>query len=769
MQHATVSDWQSAIRGAAGHSGKMSRRVTYDAALALLRAGVEGHEETAQAANVSPAVSYFLTTLRSIQLRSLGVHIVDPIVGRLSTIWTHDESPSASSLARAELYAHVWNRIYRRLFHPSATLINAIESGVLPWQWNNIFLPTTCGANNNHDVLFNDPFFRDTKILASNLERIITDCLPASPDPSSRQHVEAAVQSIRNELEKSDFVLKLDRIATRFRDQIIDDEQKKEMFCEYLRECSSGELPPDLEDSMDDKTEKWGIVLDIIQAIQSSILSQPMFCDETGLWVHRSEFSNSPLVNRTSIYIVFGLVKYSLQDKDLYEIVKTQFDSLGKAIDSLIEVSTPIVPERSDLVRSIFDEVRRQGVGVQYHETGLRRWLSVIEKLANEAKHEGHQITYNLGYGSLAYAQAHLHAYEVCPDDLATDNAPIEKIASYIKGFYSIFGKRPDRGLWFDELGRYCGVYESADGRMFEKTMLAKGVQSKHKDTLLFAKIGGVGLVDILDRKNNRISRVKHGKLVDMVRGDIRRKKAIEVLSLRVFPADLVKVADWLVNELIELLQTETHGTSFIISSPISLERNASRDWVIGIEEQAKALTRDFRQLEAPLATKRQLTDYAESGRRPEHLFKFLAELSNLDGGLWLHLSDEGLEVKAAQRFTPLLNQSNIGFRLFDLAKVHGSADAQFLPASPVELFDSRNGLKSLFVATNGGLDLARFAVKKKYVESLSFLDHSGTKTHSLWGMSVTASEPCLCVVISSDGNTYIFHDGRELIGVMDA
>jgi hypothetical protein len=442
-------------------------------------------------------------------------------------------------------------------------------------------------------------------------------------------------------------------------------------------------------------------------------------------------------------------------------------------------------PKDSDLLRSLLKEITNHRGRIRYHEEGLQRWLSALDKLMAGAKHEGYPISYKVGYGSLAYAQTHLHRYEPAPDDLATSEASVERIASYAKGFYSIFGK--SRGLWFDELGRYCGVYENADGRNFEDTVVGGVAQSQHEDTVLFAKIGGVGLIDILNRTTNQIARVKHGKPVDMVRGDGRRKKALKCLVADVVPLELRAITEKLADELMEQLQIGTHGTSFIVSFPEAVVRNGSRSWVSSIETQAKTLIRAFSLLEAPLATLQQLQDYANGHAKLEHVLRFLVELANLDGGLWLELSEaKGLVVKAAQQFIPLLKlpESKVNIsddptqtkkvivRPFDLQMDHSllgdqSPSESSLPDNPLELFGDLNGIKSLFAAINGHIKVDSWE-KKKYINALSFLNHSGTKTHSLWGMSMTAAEPCLCVVISSDGNVYVFHDGREFAGLQD-
>jgi Acetyltransferase (GNAT) family len=431
------------------------------------------------------------------------------------------------------------------------------------------------------------------------------------------------------------------------------------------------------------------------------------------------------------------------------------------------------------LVDSLFDEIRKSAAKVKYHDDGLKRWLFAIDKLAKEAKHEGHPIKYNVGYGSLAYAQAHLHRYEAVPDDFVKHDIPIENITSYIKGFYSIFGNHKSRGLWFDETGQYRGVFESSDDD-FDKASSGRTTRSQHQDTILFAKIDDSGCFDIIQRDGNQIARVKNGEHTNMAEGDNKRRKAMRRLAeSKKIPSEFAVVTKWLVNELVEELQPKTHGTSFVISFEEQELQKPPPLWRSDIEFQVKTLVRHFSQLDAPLADWDQLTEYAtnwdislnqkhngtrQNYTRPSHLFDSLAELANLDGGLWLRLKlnkdkKGGLWVRAAQQFIPLIPMDDKK-RPLDLQMEIKNTDLTENDL-PKEATDNITNLEALFAAINRKFDVTD-PTKKEYITALSFLQHSGTKTHSLWGLSLTAAEPCLCVVLSTDGNVYVFHDGRE-------
>lgn len=803
--------------------GNVDRLMAFTAVQALLRGGVFDiksnsigrlHEDTLEflkTASMPHTVIPFLDAVRNANLRSIGVHIVDPIEGRISTIWAkpkqNGQQVDQQTLAKCELYSTAWNRIYRRLFRPSATLINAIESGVLPWQWTTARLQTsseTTGSTTEirelpDNAAFCDTrrFFEETRDLATHLSRVINSYLRSDADPNNLSHIEEVFQKTWNHLEGEEFTARLRRVSTRFRDAIIDSTEgsprgnSKEIFAEYLRLCSLGsDTFTAIESASSSSTEHWASLLDSIEAIQSSVLSQPEFCDCSGLWLHRIEFTNAPLTNHTSVYIICGLAVDSrlLGNTRLISRITKSLDNLGRALGLILRRTDGSTTGVSSLVELLCKRIKRNGSGVTYHEDGLKRWLSAIDRLAKGARHEGHSITYNVGYGSLAFAQAHLHRYEAVPDELSRDDIAFEKISSYVKGFYSIFGNHKSRGLWFDELGRYRGVFESQDGE-FEKASSSHDARSRHHETILYAKIDGSGCFDVLYKDTNQIARVKNGEPTDMADGDLERRRAIDkLINGKKIPEIFQDVTRWLVNELVEVLQSTTHGTSFVVSFDGAKLNDSG--WRSSIKMQVKTLVKHFSQLDAPLADLQQLKEYAQawtlknSGspgdhsmsrvyRRPAHLFDSLAEYASLDGGLWLKLmmpegngERGGLMVRAAQQFIPLIRMGG-AVQPLDL-QMDADGLEQDDPREtllPDTCLDEVKNLRSLFAAINGRITV-NSKETRKYIEALSLLHHSGTKTHSLWGLSLTAAEPCLCVVLSADGNVYLFHDGREFTGL---
>lgn len=805
----TPEHWIDALRIVTRHKvGKIDRLLVYEAVQALLRGGLEGqslakglpfdilNKSTVDAARDIegvPEVKNFLEKLRTFKLMSIGVHVVDPIIGRVSKIWTSVKSPTPTVLARTELYASVWNRIYRQLFRPSATLINAIESGVLPWKSSGVLLRYRATDSDDSPAWYSQPFFKESSDIAEELRGNITACLPKDSNLTAPRIIEDVYQRAWNKLKDESFPQRLNRVATKFRDELIDKDDIRELFSRYLLRSGTGSLPQVLESNLASNPVAWDKLLDVVHALQSSILSKPEFCDDAGLCIYRIE-SDQKSPNVTSIYFVLGLRQESAFEHNSHAFVQHSLYALHIAIFSLLEGNNAVQADDSTLGNLVFKEINRYRAEpvkdrvthdqLQPDKYGFDRWFCVVEKLMMEAKHEGHPVSYNVGYGSLAYAQSHLYQYELAPKLLSKLPGKSEgkeayemharRISSYVKGFYSIFGNRHDRGLWFNEEGAYCGVFESASGRKFEETKLAKDVRSHHEESVLFAKILGVGVVDILDQAGNQITRVKDGKVVEMGLGDKRREDAMrKLLKAKLIPELFKSISEVLVNKLVEHLQIRTHGTSFILSFPKVEQR--IRNYNAKIEEQTKTLVQALSRLEHPIATFEELSGYTESGSNgtfPDRHLDFLAELANLDGGLWLQVSEEkGLVVKAAQQFVPLIKLGE-SFRPLDLQMnlelLGGEKSCEnHLPKTEVDLFSNLAGLKSFFAAINGRLKIPP-SKRKGYVDALSFLHHSGTKTHSLWGMSLTAEEPCICVVISSDGSVYVFHDGREFTRLND-
>ena len=120
------------------NEGQIDRRPAFYAIQALLRGGIfttqdpigKLHIKSLIKKKLSSSVKTFLKDIYSVKLKSIGIHIVDPIEGRKSSIWMkpdiyEDKKGYELGIQKCELYSNAWNRIYRRLFRPSATLINA--------------------------------------------------------------------------------------------------------------------------------------------------------------------------------------------------------------------------------------------------------------------------------------------------------------------------------------------------------------------------------------------------------------------------------------------------------------------------------------------------------------------------------------------------------------------------------------------------------------------------------------------------------------------
>jgi hypothetical protein len=810
MSYPTTEDWNFVITpGTKSSEMKTGRRQVFDWVHKLFRYGIEmnnpshfdfsnpaeqnniANSEIQQAITSNARVNDFFETLRNAKLQSIGIHNVDPIAGRVSKIWSRVKISRDFDSAKAEVYAIVWNRLYRRVFRPNATLINSIECRVLPWQDKGLFFRTCpCVSHNNSDW-FSQSFFVDTIALASKLKDIIEKFVIFPNNLNGRSNEEEIFQHAWNKLNEENFIPQLNRVANKFVDKIIDDKNARNELFEYLMKSVGGSVPSALQNINKNDPQTWHAALDVIQALQSSILSQPAFCDENGLWMRRYEINTRLCISsNASIYFIFGLAKHSKNVDTLLDLAERTLGELAITISKSPHIKLPTLKSAkpSYFVKSVLQELQKHEVSIklnptkapieyEYYISGPERWLCIVEILMREAKHEGHPITYNFGYGSLAYAQSHLYNYESPPSRLerlpsvfetTTFDEYVLRLVSYIKGFYSIFGNRQDRGLWFNELGEYCGIYESAENKSFEETQISPIIISAHEETVMFGKINGDGFIDILDHSKNQIVRIKNGEIIDMAQGDVRRIAAINKLThANVFPHSYREVISLLVNQLVEQLQRETHGTCFVISISDQKFQN-NRDYCLPIELQAKTLVQHFSRLSPPFLSQEQLKDYVKAKAIPQRHLKFFAELANLDGGLWLRLTDTGLEVQAAQQFIPLLKLGAIYRPIdlhMDLNKLdEGEVLETSLPKNETNLFTNTNSLKTFFAALKGDPELQIQGKIQNYVDALSFLNHSGTKTHSLWGLSMTAKEKCLCVVLSSDGNVYLFYDGREFV-----
>lgn len=735
--------------------------------------------------------------------QSCGIHFVDPIAGRISRIWVAiNESSPKAYISEQEIYAHCWNKVYRRLFKPSATLINAIESGILSWRKQPALLSPASTLVYDDGAL--SDFVLETQDLARKLELLISKTIKShlprvlgklSGKRDEERCVNGMVIEILQSLNEQFFIQQLDRLAVRFRDDLVTNDHLRDQFHELLSRFSSLESPllkmikakwclEKSEGKLVIGSEDWDSTLDVIRAIQSSILSEPKFCGEEGLWIDRLTFPNFPLQIETSCYLIFGLKGKQDNNEKLLNCVASSLTNLKDVFPRKPKEITIESNDISPIVSKIFEQVKTKN-GKHYVE-GLERWLCIVSKLSSAAIHEGRDISYRVAYGPLSYCQAHFRPYEKCPDTLVGPAIDVDMIVSYIKAFYSLFGNHSDRLIWFDQTGAFCGVYED-ENKVGEIGAEHKKTEESIKSILRYATIERKECFNVSDWEKQLV-RVKKGEIVNLKDEDTARNKALKKICV-LFKGEYGHVANWFCRELTELLHEHSHGTSFVIQFP---DLTAAPEWKIrkkskfrsSIDNQRKSLAPDLLRIEAPLMSFSKLAKlaadddlaYKVSGGKqgvplPKEMAKILVELAQLDGGLLITLTKhDGLRLAAAQQFIPLLAKTP--------AK-NGGIDNT---ASVLDIhLRKKLGLERLvnhkaslpedasvqIDNVNTVLDLADAIIdNEKRIRDLSFLNNSGTKHHSLWGISLTTIEPCFSVVLSSDGHVRLFFDGREFTGL---
>ena len=158
---------------------------------------------------------------------------------------------------------------------------------------------------------------------------------------------------------------------------------------------------------------------------------------------------------------------------------------------------------------------------------------------------------------------------------------------------------------------------------------------------------------------------------------------------------------------------------------------------------------------------------------------KIVAEVlpyGEIDGATILTLSKNGLRCMPGRQLIPLRLES-----ISDLDK----EDANLFPV-PLDfnrfLLKNLEGIESMGIPNDvapltrdqesillKGIADFDFRLKlsegtQKNIAKLDFLQSSGTRHHSLWGITVTSSEPLIAITISEDGDVRIFYEGRNLL-----
>ncbi|MGH7770805.1 MAG: hypothetical protein ACREQA_01045 [Candidatus Binatia bacterium] len=753
----------------------------------------------------------------------VGVHFIDATVGRFSRIWlpnTICQDPAkVGDDVPQWVYTNLWLRAYWYALRTSTTLINALHSEdtlqlnlpqiLFQWEQCNVKDVTDqmatvnlVRAGLNIEELrtlartFDDVLLRVIREHRREIETVFSGWedyghTPSSDEEKVTQWNDLLTRMAEHCVERLGDLCVIARLkegSRSYREKVISDTQTRQSFAELLRPIvatgSQGTLsnwllnlsPPDPTVR---HTAYWDRLLEGIEAIQSLVFNEPRFCEPSGLLLDRFKLGDDD----SYMYLIAGFHE-TLPSLSRYLSFRDDIETLLKGADKLIGRAAERGGQGTEPTkfRSLVNEIE-QSLGKEVlPRSAERRWLFILASLADKAFHEGRDVRFCLGFGT-AYAPAlKCHLFEEPPPHLSIvphSEREIENIVQYIKSYFSLFGAR-ERVIWFDKESRLRAVYEYPEGASQSNWRWVGGWGS-HARAYHYAVIHGKDRFDIFDSSDRHLIRVLNENVSRPDTGEVIEKQVKTALKHTSVEDTVVAPLAGLLGMVVEQLKRKGHGAGLVVVNRAGKSSKRVQSWRTRIDRQTKSLGPRLQRYETPLIPSRDLS--VNHGEKLKSYADKCVPLAELDGAVLIEIKSEGICCRPAQHFSPYIRKSSKGdFELLDLYKLAEKGkkiaknDAQKVQSQLLEKFVHEKDLThveemELLAASICGMphsvsaDDGGTASFDTMVSDLAFLNSAGTRHHSLWGISVTAEEPCFVLSLSQDGKVTVFWDGRVVRG----
>ena len=537
-------------------------------------------------------------------------------------------------------------------------------------------------------------------------------------------------------------------------------------------------------------TWTWSKVKEMLEAFQSTILNQFSFCGDNGFRLYKLPSINPKYDNvRSSIHGNLILISDQIDsDKIIRKSIENYLEELQLYLDRNSKkprrISRIEKTQESDLLTKISEGLfKRLRSSVIYRKPNssikrnvLLRWSNILHKISNESIHERKNIEFLVGIGTKSFHEIHFKKYVEPFDYLKSSNTDIIKIVHFIKSYFSLFEVQNNRIIWFDELGHFLGI--------FEFNSLSQILASANKNPVFLANIKGKNSFDILHKTKSPIIRVKNGKYIDL-----------KVFSELFTPISNVTEKIFLNNKcskqlvdnfssLITRIVNETiiigSGTSFIILNDLdsnNLKENVS-NWKVKFEFQSKNLSERLTKYESPVLALEDLLEFGEGTNQDlvDKIIKEILLLTKLDGSILVKLNEKGVFINPSQFTVPLIAVGETKeeepkefqmehfdyFELRNKGKIFQNDSLDRIVAVNDKFYENSATTVEELQMFIADIDYEEIFtnVKNARLKELTFLNSSGTRHHSLYGLSLSAKEPLYVVVLSDDGQIRVFWNG---------
>jgi len=762
-------------------------------------------------------------TISKIKPSSIGVHIVDPALGRLSQIWLPDnpnfrKSGPLSSL----LYPMLWLAVYKGLLHPSTSLINSYERELIQWPGPRLIIEwgeakeskerstarSTATTGKNRTYRANETRFVNLRNAVT--DAFITNSLNAlrrvdallneasgtlvdqisSPHPAEKTLKPAQIENWTRSLIESEGILEQVRRLGDERNllilHLIQSPESRSSFNSLLDQLGIRTE----RRAADQETDDWSLngnarrsLREGVEVFQTILFNSPTFSKDAICVLRRR-------MERSRIYLVLGANKLPAETAlaDLHYLTRLLVAAVEHKDTNFNVAPTEAPPDDQTVteIRRILSFTKKYP-----YVRGVERFLLFCVELSKISIHEGHELSFFIGFGHADVPEFHIRQRLQFPDHLTNDSVDLPHLVHFVKAHFNAF-TQGGSVLWFDEGGGCHGSYIRPDDEPRVRWL------HDWEDGCLFVEIKKKGQFDVLEVEPNQTYRprvrVIGGKVVDL-QSTSAIEKQIALPMNWVFSDEKQRLyVTHVVQEVAKLLrETTSEGAGLVIAN---LSEEINSDWRVPLIHQVKSLVPKLR--EHIHEHKWDLTN-RKKGESVKSLVQRICQQALLDGAVFIKVLGNTIVSDPACHFIPLIEENGLR-KLLDFYALadEGARSAEVADREAVSAAFPKEGIASLFstgekspkelldychrFAQLGALRTYTAAISgivpnvnrnftpglRKEIRDLAFLTSSGTRHHSLWGISLSSKNPVLVVTISKDGRTSVFWDGRRIVAPSD-
>ncbi len=738
--------------------------------------------------------------LEEAEIGAIGVHLFDEIIGRKSFM----NKISSDEAKKSLLFSALWLRTYNYLLKPSSSLINYFYDNEVLWENHNEYLQLYWeGSSKIEDVNCNKvnlDFCRDFIIQNQNISKDIyniidKNCklLTEGESVVTGELIDFIFSKIILELDRKCIKDRLKESVTLARYAILNDKNTQKAFFEKIELLSFNRNQDKLksdEHSYKDKiwfdtdtTKKeweekkeeirhspsWKESKDLLEAFQSIILNEYSFCEANGFFLYKLDDINIQYYKEKKE--LEGYLIVVAQNNQEANIVKEISNNLLKAIRAFCRKRKhPKKYNGNKLENKLLESIVHT---IEYdtflEENVFARWIDFVYKMSKEAISESKNIEFNIGIGAKYFHEVHLKRYIPPLDNLISTSSNELKIIHFLKSYYSLFGANNDKIIWFDEQYHFLGIFEYPnDKELFNN--------DNYKDKFLIAKIKGKDFFELYKGGILPVVRIRDNKFINL-NNQTEIERNIKSIHRKInIKEAIVENFSLFVNRVINKTKITGSGTSYIIINDIKDTKNSNNSndkeksfdnpWKVNFDKQTKNLSARLKKYESPIISISDLKNFQkfEKSEYFENILNELLLLTYLDGSIVIRLNINGVYINPSQFAIPLIHR-NDSIEHFDYFKLKNEGEKSLATTNIDRINNAFYGnrvndtshLESFIADIDRGNG---FLKESKNLKDLTFLNSSGTKHHSLYGLSLSVKEPMYVVVMSEDGNIRIFWNG---------